>query len=164
MISDLQFLSFKFSNVFVLAENVILGSFWVVFWPELLKMLSILFEILTSDNKQNDASDLLLFFTEVLRNVPNWAKKLIFDSFWEVFFMLIECNLWVMPLDFANWKTLLRYISVVSFVSIAFMIGKLKVFKVFRIDSASMKWPLFRVFWVLIPRNIAWFCWNFYQR
>ena len=67
MISDLQFLSFKFSNVFVLAENVILGSFWVVFWPELLKMLSILFEILTSDNKQNDASDLLLsLFPEIL--------------------------------------------------------------------------------------------------
>ena len=38
MTSDLQFSSFKFSNVFVPAENVILGCFSVGFWPELRKM------------------------------------------------------------------------------------------------------------------------------
>ena len=39
--------------------TVILGCFCLVFWPELLKMLSILFEILTSDDIQDDASDML---------------------------------------------------------------------------------------------------------
>ena len=36
-----------------------------------------------------------------------------------------------------------RYVYVVSFISISFVVLKLKVFC---IDSASMKWPLFRVF------------------
>ena len=46
LILDLQLLSFKFSNVSVPAETaVILSGIWVVLWPELPKMLSILFEI-----------------------------------------------------------------------------------------------------------------------
>ena len=53
-ISYLQFWSFKFSNVLVPVETVISGCFWVVF-------LSILFENLTSDNMQDDASDMLQF-------------------------------------------------------------------------------------------------------
>ena len=60
-ISDQWFSSFKFSDVFVPAETIVLGCFWVVFWPGLLKMLSILFEILTSDDMQDDASKMLRF-------------------------------------------------------------------------------------------------------
>ena len=37
-ILDLQFLRFKFSNVFVPVETVILGCFWIVFWPNLPKI------------------------------------------------------------------------------------------------------------------------------
>ena len=40
-----------------------------------------------------------------------------------------SCTLWVMPQDFNKWKTLLRYISVASFISIVFV-----VVKVFCID------------------------------
>ena len=47
--------------VFMLAEASILGYFWVFFWAELPKILSTLFEILTSDDMQDDASDMLRF-------------------------------------------------------------------------------------------------------
>ena len=40
--------------------------------------MSILFEILTSDDMQDDASDVLKVFTEVCGNGRNWAKRLIF--------------------------------------------------------------------------------------
>ena len=33
----------------------------------------------------------------------------------------------------------------------------------FCIDSASMKSPLFGIFWALNPSNIVWSCWNFDQ-
>ena len=42
----------------------------------------------------------------------------------------------------------LRYISVVIFISIEFVVVKLKDFS-YRIDSAPMKWPLFGGFWAL---------------
>ena len=75
MISDLQFLGFEFSNVFLPAETVILGCFWVVFWPEFAKMLPILFEILTSDDMQDDASDMLPFLLKYSEMVKNGAKN-----------------------------------------------------------------------------------------
>ena len=46
----------------------------------------------------------------------------------------------------------LRYISVVSFIRIAYVVVKLKTFKVFCIDSASIKWNLFGIFWTLSPK------------
>ena len=61
LISDLQFWSFKFSNFFIPAETLILGCFWLDFRPELLKLLSILFENMNSNDMQGDASDLLRF-------------------------------------------------------------------------------------------------------
>ena len=56
--SDPTFLRFKFSNVFVPVETVILGFYGVVFWPEPAKMSSILFEILSSDDMQEDYEQL----------------------------------------------------------------------------------------------------------
>ena len=50
-------------------QTVILGCFWVTFWPELPKMFSILFENLNSDDMQDDASDmprLLLKYWEMV--------------------------------------------------------------------------------------------------
>ena len=49
-----------------------------MFWPELPKMLLILFEILSSDDTA---------FIEVLRCGQNWAKKLIFLAHFERFFV-----------------------------------------------------------------------------
>ena len=96
-----------------------------------------------------------MVFIEVLRDGRNWAKKLIFCSFWKFFLFMPSYTLWVMAQDFAKWKTLLRYISVVSFISIAFVVVKLKVFKVFRIDSAFMKRPLFGDFGPVLPQILV---------
>ena len=51
-----------------------------------------------------------------------------------------------------------RYIIVVSFISIVFVVVKLKISNVLRTDSASTKWPFLGDFWVLTPpiwSNIA---------
>ena len=47
---------------------------------------------------------------EVLRNGQNWAKKLIFWLILRGFLFTLSYTLWVTSQDFANWKTLLRYI------------------------------------------------------
>ena len=50
-------------------------------------------------------------------------------------------------------KDLLRNIYAVSFIIIAYVVAKLKFFKVSCIDSASMKWRLFGFFfWLLFPQ------------
>ena len=62
-------------------ETVILGCFWVIFWPELPKMLSILVEFLTGDDMQNDASVMLQFLLKYLEKVKIWPKILFLGSF-----------------------------------------------------------------------------------
>ena len=69
-------------------------------------------------------------------------KSWFFVHFERLFLFMPSYTLWVTSQNFAKWKTLLRYISVVNFISIAFVVVKLKIFKVFRIDSAFMKWSL----------------------
>ena len=67
-----------------------------------------------------------------------------------VFLFILFYILWVTPQDSAKWKTLLRYIFVVSFISIALVVVKLKILKAFHIDSVSMKWPLLEGFGPLL--------------
>ena len=56
-------------------------------------------------------------------------------------------TLWVTSQDFGKWKSLLRYISVVGFITIAFVVVLLKIFKFFCIDSASMEYSHLGFFW-----------------
>ena len=135
--------------VFMLAEASILSYFWVFFWAELPKILSTLFEILTSDDMQDDASDMLRFLLKYYD--WNWTKKLIFWLILRGFLYISSDTLWVTPQDFAKLKTLLRYIFVVSFISITYVVLKLKIFKVFWINSASMQWFFLSVFGLLLP-------------
>ena len=58
LIRNLQFSSFKFWNFFVPAETVVLRCFWVDFWQELQKQRT----FLTSDDKHDDASDIVQVF------------------------------------------------------------------------------------------------------
>ena len=51
--------------------------------------------------------------------------------------------------DFAKWNALLRYIPVVSFINMAFLVVKLKIFSIFHIE---MKWPLFGGFGLLLSQ------------
>ena len=66
-----------------------------------------------------------------------------------------------MPQDFTKWKWHVSSVSVASFISIAFVVVKLKISKVFCIDSTSNEMALF---WALAPPNIVQSCWNFDQR
>ena len=146
-------------------QTVILGCFWVTFWPELPKMFSILFENLNSDDMQDDASDmprLLLKYWEMVEIGLQTDILAHFESFFV--YALPLYTLWDTLQDFAKWKTLLRYISVVSFISIAYAVVKFKILKVFFIASVSIKWPLFGLFWALTPSNIVWSGWNFKHR
>ena len=65
------FSSFKFSNVFLLAEIVILDYFLGEFLVRIPQKQPI---FLTINDKQDDVSNMLQFF-EVLRNGQNWAKN-----------------------------------------------------------------------------------------
>ena len=74
-------------------------------------------------------------FGKVLKNGPNCAKKPCLFAHFERF--------WVTSQNFAKWKSLLRYTFTISFISIAYAVLKVKIYKVFRINSVSMIWPLF---------------------
>ena len=85
-------------------------------------------------------------------SIKKWSE-LRQKSFWLIlwaFLFMSSCTLWVTLQDFAKWKTL-RCIFVISFISIAFVVVKLKFFKLFGIDSASMK-PFLGFFWPFFPK------------
>ena len=91
-----------------------------------------------------------MVFIEVLRHGQNWAKKLILLACFMSFFGYALLHIMNYRPRFCQMKDLFKiYISVVSFISIAYGFVKLKVFKVSCIDSASMKWPLFVCLFVL---------------
>ena len=52
----------------------------------------------------------------------------------------------------------------VSFISGAFVVVKLSIFKCFHGDAVSMKWPLLGGFWALSSVNMTWVSRNFDQR
>ena len=94
-------------------------------------------------------------------SIKKWSKlgqKADFLLILRVFLFMPSYTPWVTPQDFAKWKTLLRYISVISFISIAFVVVKSKIFKVFHNDSPFMKWSLLGGFGPLL----FFFCLFFY--
>ena len=60
-------------------------------------------------------------FIDVFRNGQNWAKKLIFWLVLWIFLFTPSQTYELHPKILPNWKTLLRYIYVVSFISIAYV-------------------------------------------
>ena len=70
-------------------------------------------------------------------------KKLIFWLILRGFLFTPSYILWVTRQYFDKWKTLLRYMFVVSFISIAVVVAKLKFSKVFCSTSESTKGPPF---------------------
>ena len=115
--------SFKFSNVFVLVETVILGCLGGL----LAKALQNVVNFLWNFEKWWHAIWCIRYakvFIEVIRNGQNWTKE------WIRFILRVTPSyiLWDTRQDFAKWNTLFRYISVVSCVSIAYVVVKLKSF------------------------------------
>ena len=96
---------------------------------------------LTSKNKMMHQISYDFYWS--IKKRSNWAKKPVFWLILSFFLFMPFFTVRVTPQDLAKWETLLRYISVVGFINIAFVDVKLKIFKLFHIDSASMKWPLF---------------------
>ena len=97
---------------------------------------------LSSDDMQDDASDRIRFLLNYLEMVKIGPK--IFLACFMRFFVYALLHL----MNFAKRNTLLRYMSH------QYSICGCEI-KVFWIDSASMKWPLFRVFWALTFSNIV---------
>ena len=89
---------------------------------------------------------------------------MIFWLFFSGFCFTLSYTLWVIPQSSANLNFLWRYIIVVSFISVAFVVIKLYMFKFFCGGAALMKWPFLRGFWALTPANMSQICWNFNQR
>ena len=81
---------------------------------------------------------------------------LILRGFW----FMPSYALWFTPQSSAKLNVLWRCIIVVSFISVAFVVVKLYIFKC----SASINWPLLGGFWALSPANMTRVCWNFNQR
>ena len=107
---------------------------------------------LTSDDMQYDASG-YGFYWSIKKEMIKIGLKNFLVHFVRFFIYVLLHLMSYHP----------RYISLVSFISIAFVVVKLKYFKVFYIDSASMKWAIFGFFWALTLPNIVQFCWRFDQ-
>ena len=140
------------SNVFIPAETVILSSygwffgqnppeckFWLKFWS-----------VMTYKMMHQICYD---FYWSIRKWSKLGQQKLILGVILKVFLLMSQ--------DLATWKSLLSYIFVASFIIIAYVVVKLKNFKVFHINPASTKWPLFDGFWALTSPNIVQSCWNF---
>ena len=116
------------------------------FWPELPK-ISIFFEILTSNDMQSDASNLLQFLLKCKEIVETRSKSWLFGSFWEVIFVYSPLTPYELhPNILANEELNC------TFISIAFLFANLEIFKVFRSDSGAIKWSLLGGFWPLLSQ------------
>ena len=129
----LLFSSFKFLNVFLPAETVILGYSWVAFWP-----------VITCKMMHQIAYG---FYLSIKCSKLSQKSLGHFASF----FIYAHLHLWVTPQNFAKWGLIKIYIC-----------GKFHHYSIcdcevedFWIDSAFMKWPLFRIFWALNFPNIV---------
>ena len=96
-------------------------------------------------------------FIKVLRNDQNWAKILIFWLILGGFFGVVLYPMNFIP-RFCQMKYLIKiYIYIYIYIYIC---GKFHHYSIcsceinFFIDSASMKWPLFRFFWLLFPQKL----------
>ena len=115
----MQFSSFRISNAFLPAETIILSCFWVVFWPELPKnVVKSVWPVMTCK------------MMHLICYCFYWStgQKTDFLAHYESFLCMLSYTLWVMPQNFVNWETLLRYSSVAGFITTGYVVVKFKVF------------------------------------
>ena len=95
-----------------------------------------------------------------LKNSP---KKLILWLAFRTFSTTPFYTLRATPQVLAKWKVLWRYIILASFISIAFVVAKFRIFKCFR-RTRKMDFGLFLGgFLGIIPPNAVGFFWNLHQ-
>ena len=92
-----------------------------------------------------------------------WAKKLTFWAIFRPFSFTPSYALWVTPKFSASWKVLLRYIILISFIIIPFLVLKLETFKCFRRSRKSNFWLLLSGFSTITPPNEVGFVQNLDQ-
>ena len=100
-------------------------------------------------------------------SIKKWSKlgqKMDFLALFERFFVYAVLHPMSYTSRFCQLKDLIKiHICGKSFISIACAVVEFKIFKVFRIDSASWSGHFFG-FSGLTPPNIDRSCWNFDQR
>ena len=74
-----------------------------------------------------------------------------FLAFFDSFLDTPSYALWVTPLFFSKWKVSWRYVSMVSFISIAFVVAKLWMFKCFPSSKKCHFWVLLGGFLAITP-------------
>ena len=100
-------------------------------------------------------------FHFILKKHLKLSQKLIFWLILRGFWFTPSYRLWVKLQSSAKLNFLWWYIIVVSFISVAFVVVKLNIFK----WSASINWSLLGGgFWALSPTNMTQVCWNSDQR
>ena len=115
-------------------------------------MWSNLFEISTSDDSFYFIPKKHLKLSQKANFLAHFERFLVYTFLRPMSYTPIFCQI------------LWSYIIVLSFISVAFLVAKLQIFKCFRGDEASMKWPLLGGFWALSSPNMAHVCLNFDQR
>ena len=150
-------------SIFGAAENWIFGCFWVVLQGLLLQMKSVLYKIFTSDAVQGNSSHILRFFTKSLKFLKIQPKTWFSGSFLEAFRLHSLTPFELRPNVYAKSKVSWKCTIVISFIVIAFVVGKLKNLKCFRGNVASRKWPIVERFWALTPPNMVRYFWNLHH-
>ena len=122
----MQFSSFKISNVFLPAETIILSCFWVVFLARTPQnVVSFIWPVMTWKVMHQICYG---FYSSIKKWLKLGQKKWFFSSFWKFFLCMLYYTLWVMSQYFSNGKILLRYSSVVDFISTGHVVVKFKDF------------------------------------
>ena len=120
-------------------------------------------EIFTSDAMQSNESDMWWFVLNFKEKGQNSAKKLIFWVIFRDFLFTPSYALWVTPQFLVISKVSLRYIIIISFISIAFVVVKLCVFKCFQSSRKYNFWLLLGGFSSITPPNDVVFVQKFHQ-
>ena len=116
----------------------------------------------SSKKKRN----LIAFFKLFLRDVKVETLWISWDflAFFRDFSTTPSYVLWVTPQFFAKSKFSWRYIIVLSFISIAFVVAKLRIIKCFPTSKNYHCRLLLGGFLILTPPNAVKFFWNLKQQ
>ena len=124
-------------------EAIILSLFWVVFHGLLPQMRSNFYRGFNSNEMQASASHMLRLLRQSEKFLDIKQNKFFFLTYSKTLFVYTVLR----PMSYAPFLCRInvswRYTIVASFICIAFVVLKLKIFKDFCTELASMKWLFF---------------------
>ena len=125
----------------------------MISWPELPK-ISILLEVLTNDDMQNGASNLLQFLLKYKEIVGTRSKSWFFESFWEGFFVYSLLHPMSYTPTFWKMKDLLKICICGKFYQYSICVCEVNNFQGFSYWFSSHEWGGGGKGVVLTPPNI----------